>query len=140
MAELEFAILAEYARLEPGSGLLTLAGGGFDRVTAPTLPVVLQVAYAVRVSLGAQDELGADLVVVVESPHEEPILRVVGHFDKPDNPVIVDGKIGVTTVAPLVMLLQAAGTYRVRLLVDGTEERARAFEVVSLTPPADAAV
>jgi hypothetical protein len=140
VAELDFAILAEYARLEPGSGLLTLVGGGFDRVTAQTLPVVLQAAYAVRVSLGEPDELGADLVVIVESPREEPVLRVVGRFDKPDDPVVVDGKIGVTTVAPLVMPLQVAGTYRVRLLIDGTEERRHAFEVVSATPPADAAV
>jgi hypothetical protein len=140
VAELEFAILAEYARLEPGSGLLTLVGGGFDRVTAQTLPVRLQAAYAVRVSLGEKDEPGADLVVIVESPREESVLQVVGRFDKPDNPVVVGGKVGVTTVAPLVMSLQVAGTYKVRLLINGTEEHGHAFEVVSAPPPADAAV
>jgi hypothetical protein len=140
VAELEFAILAEYARLEPGSGLLTLVGGGFDRVTTQTLPVGLQAAYAVRVSLGEKDEPGADVVVIVESPREEPVLRVVRRLDKPDNSVVVGGKVGVTTVAPLVLSLQVAGAYKVRLLINGTEEHEQAFEVVAATPPADPAV
>ena len=65
MSEMEYLLLAEYARLD--AGLLTLAGGNFDNVVVPTIPGRLPVAIAGGVIL---DDNGAeaDIQLTIEGP------------------------------------------------------------------------
>ncbi|GLZ41217.1 hypothetical protein [Actinokineospora sp. NBRC 105648] len=51
MASLDFAMLAEFAELD-SAGLLTVVGGGFDRIEVRSPGLVQQVHLVMRFELG----------------------------------------------------------------------------------------
>src|SRR4051812_9528254 len=78
MARTEFALLCSSA-LEHG-GLVSILGGGLNRVKAPQLPIQLVVTVVAQV-YWADDELGrpAVLRILVEHADGEQLAKLDGH-------------------------------------------------------------
>lgn len=126
MAQLEYALLAEYARLD-AAGLLTVVGGHFDRVQTPTPGRVYSFAVTFRVRL-EDAERSVPFEIKVSPPSDQggalalsgtaqvsPTAEVGGHYSQ--------------TVVNLGMPILVAGRYTVRVYVADELAKELPFEV-----------
>lgn len=93
MATLDYALLAEYARIDP-AGLVTIVGGSFDRVQMSGTSEWQQTYVVMRVLLGESEE-DAPFEISIDPPNESYSLKFAGTTSR--NPVAapVDGQFGV---------------------------------------------
>lgn len=128
MADLDFALLAEFARVDP-AGLLTLVGGGFDRVQASGPGLVQQMFVVMRVHL-AEDERTVGFEVRVAPPGEEPFkIRVSGVASANPQEVSPSGRHAVVTVVGLGIPINTQGRYVVQVFIAGSLVRELPFAV-----------
>lgn len=126
MARLQYALLAEYAKVDAG-GLLTVVGAGFDRVVAQRLPSHQTIGVALRAQL-AEDDTDATAVVTL-SPPAGLTLRVEMPLKRPPNARPIAGYVGVALATNFTVPLVAAGVYHCSIgLADG-EQQDLSFEV-----------
>ena len=74
MATLAYALLAEYARIDP-AGLVTIVGGSFDRIQAANTSGAQQTYVVMRVLLDESEE-AASFEVSIEPPGKPYTLQV----------------------------------------------------------------
>lgn len=94
MATLDYALLAEYARIDP-AGLVTIVGGSFDRVQVSSTNGLQQTYVVMRVLLDESEE-AASFEVSIEPPTKAYVLKVAGTAARNPGAVPVDGRVGVT--------------------------------------------
>ncbi|MFF2296983.1 DUF6941 family protein [Arthrobacter sp. NPDC058127] len=127
MAELDYAFLAEFAKVE--NNQLTVVGASYTHVLAQTLPVnhLLYVAGRVRI---AESEPAPTLSIKFRSPAEGLEIGVDSTLStQPARPY--DGKIGLTFAVGLGVPLMAEGLYEVVIELDGVQVRRLAFDLAS---------
>lgn len=111
MAILDYALLAEYARVD-AAGLLTVVGASFERVQAQSPGAAQAMSVALRILLD-EAESGADFDVQIRPPSGQYALGFSGTAARPTNPVIVDGRAAVILVLGIAVPLVEAGVYSV---------------------------
>ncbi len=113
MATLDYALLAEYARIDP-AGLVTIVGGSFDRVQAMSTSGAHPTYLVMRVLLDESEE-AASFEVSVEPPNKVYALQLTGTAARHPAAVPVDGRVGVTLTIGLMVPIVAAGLYVARV-------------------------
>lgn len=133
MAELDFAMLAEYARLD-AAGLLTVVGGGFDRVQASGPGLVHRMSVAARIKL-ADDESGANFEIKIIPPGPSNFtMGISGVSTIKEGAQPVAGNAGVISVVDLGVPISEAGRYTVQFFIAGKLARELPFEVEFTSP------
>jgi hypothetical protein len=128
VAELDYAVLADYARVD-GDGTLTVVGAHRTVVTVPALPAQQVLAVAGRVWMGRR-EPSARLTLGALTPHGD--VGVVADWPLDPGPEQAEGSgrssasFAVAVVAPVAV----AGGYALVLSVNGEVVRHLAFSVV----------
>jgi len=117
MATLDYALLAEYARIDP-AGMVTIVGGSFDRVQASSTSGVQQTYVVIRVLLDKSEEAVA-FEVSVGPPNKTYARQLAGTAKRNPAAVPVDGRVGVTLAIGLMVPIVAAGRYVVRVSLEG---------------------
>lgn len=117
MATLDYALLAEYARIDP-AGLVTIVGGSFDRVQASSTRGSQQTYVVMRVLLDESEE-AASFEISLEPPTKTYVLQVAGTVPRNPAAVPVDGRVGVTAVIGLMVPLIAPGRYVAKVSLEG---------------------
>lgn len=132
MADLDFALLAEFARVDP-AGLLTLVSGGFDRVQASGPGLVQQVFVAFRTQLDEGERTVGFKVRVVSPGEDQPEVAVSGvtAANPPAEPQ--PQQLGVVSVVGLGIPINAEGRYVVQVSIGGSLARELPF-VVNFSP------
>lgn len=143
MADIDYALLAEYVRQD--SGLTHVMGAGFDTVTVPAegLPVAVPVGLAARISFDSQDPVGADhqLTFVFRGPDDEDIM-ILGHrFQTPEHPPEVPEhwRMGVGVALRLGLLFPRHGGYTLQVMLDDDPRISRTLFVRAVPPPTTSA-
>lgn len=132
MAELDFALLAEFARVDP-AGLLTVVGGGFDRVNASGPGLVQQVFVAFRTRLD-EGERTVSFKIRVVSPGEDQAEVAVSGVTAANPPAEpLPEHLGVVNVVGLGIPINAEGRYVVQVSIGGSLARELSF-VVNFAP------
>lgn len=136
MAELDYAMLAEFARLD-ASGLLTVVGGNFDQVATGRSGVVYPCALFLRFRLDQGEDSVSFEVKINGADEPEPIVGVTGSAQISPDAASIDGKYYPQSVVPLGVPLMKAGRYTVAVTVDGEVAREMPFVVTFSEPEAD---
>jgi len=125
---LDYAFIADYARVDP-SGTLTALGASYTRLETGSIPSshLLSVAGRVKSKIDAPP---VGLEVLVRGPDPMFTITVGAELQRASTSVPYgDGKLGlmfaITTVIPLV----TEGLYEIEIRLDGIEARKLAFEV-----------
>lgn len=127
VAELDYAFLAEYAKVEPG-GNLTAVGASYTYLTVKAFPGqhLLSVAGRIRIKVGETPRL----LLSVASPNER--IRIdtevqlhAGDDARPYGPNL--DTIGLQFALTLMLTLPDPGLYAVNLALDDTFVRHLAF-------------
>ena len=127
MAELDYAVRADFARVD-GDGTLTVVGGHRTAVTVPGLPAQQALAVAGRLWMGRR-EPPAQLSLGATTPEGD--VPVVASWVLEPGPEQVEGagrhsaSFAVTVVAPVT----AAGPHSLVLSVNGEVARQLPFTV-----------
>jgi len=133
MANLDYAFLADFAKVEP-NGTLTTVGASFTFVTAVALPTTHQMAVAGR-ARGGIDEDAIPLRIEIVGPDEAFQLGAEGLLLKgPHARPYGGGLIGHVFALNVQIPLSTEGLYVVNVRVGDEAPRRLAFDVV--TPPA----
>ncbi|WP_037317169.1 DUF6941 family protein [Amycolatopsis orientalis] len=136
MAELDFAMLAEYARVDP-AGLLTVAGGAFDQIEAPGPGLVQRMALAFRLTF-EPDEASTTLEIKINQPGNDSFALGLSSTVSPQ----VEGRKIVTKPAVVMAVdmgfpVMAAGRYIVQIIVAGQLVKELPFDVRFINGPED---
>jgi hypothetical protein len=135
VAELDFAMLAEFARVDP-SGLLTIVNGAFDQIEMPGPGLVQRMALAFRIEL-EPNETSASFEVKITQPDEGAALLGLSGTSVPNTegktPV---GKLGVITAVDMGFPVMKPGRYVIQVFVEGELAKQLPFDVRFQTPPA----
>lgn len=136
MAELDYAFLANYARVDPG-GTLTAVGASFTHVQAGSVPTqhLLSVAGRIRSHIDAGP---VPLRVTLTTPGDEIRLTFDAELQASEGArPYAGGRIGLLFAVTLAIPLPRVGLYEVTLRLDGAEEAARRlmFDVEIGPPP-----
>ncbi|WP_131810493.1 DUF6941 family protein [Mycolicibacter sinensis] len=129
MAELDYAFIAEYAKVEAGK--LTAVGASYLSIRPPTLPAshFLSVAGRIRAPEGTES---VGLTIRINPPSNLNIV-IDGTVNVDADVPRYDGKIAVLFAAATSIPLTAGGLCEVFIDIDGVQERRLAFDVVA--PP-----
>jgi hypothetical protein len=135
VASLEYALLAEFARVDP-VGLLTVVGGGFVRAQPPALPAQLQVYVTFQVSFQEEEE-PPSFQVVARPPRGQYEFRMDGQVPRLPGVPAIDGEISVPVAVGMMLPVPDAGKYQVDVtLSDGGSRELRFLVVESKLPSA----
>ncbi len=118
MPSLDFALLCNAAMEH--NGLVSILGGGFDRVSAPQWPINIPVTVASRV-VWEEGELGVPHIVRVQVTHSdgEQLARVEGTTIPQREPGMDPGRpIGSMLVLVLPLQFRREGDYAVSIALD----------------------
>lgn len=127
MAALDYAVLAEYARID-SAGLVTIVGGSFDRVEVSAGGAVQQVFVALRI-LSERDEERVPFEVRVRAPEQQYEIVFSGATARAQDATPVGGRFSFTTAVGLVVPLPVAGEYVVDVALAGDIVRQLPFVV-----------
>lgn len=128
MAELDFAMLAEFARVD-AAGLLTVVGGSFDRVQTPGPGPVYPFALILRARLD-EGEKSLSFEAQVTAPGKTgPVLGISGSSEVNPAAEPLDGRYYVQSVINMGVPISTAGRYTVSVLLDGALVRELPFQV-----------
>lgn len=131
MAELDYAFLAEYAKVEP-SGNLTAVGASYTHVAVSGFPAqhLVSVAGRVRIKLGETPSLRVRLQSPDESLTLEAGLQLAaGPDSRPYGPNL--DTLGIQFAMTVALPLPVPGLYKVHVLLDDEEVRFLAFTASS---------
>jgi hypothetical protein len=117
VATLDYALLAEYARID-ATGLATIVGGSFDRVRVSGTSGVQSTYVVLRVLLDeAEDDTSFE--VSIEPPSKTYSLQVAGTTSRNPDAVPVDGRLGVVVVIGASVPLPEPGRYVAKVTLAG---------------------
>lgn len=130
MASLDFAFLAQSARVDAGNTLSGL-GVGFTHIHVPGLPVAINITVAGLVWMTEEDEGSSHLsltLVGAEETYEASLdaTLTVATVERP-----LEGRLAATFDIPVTVAVPVAGIYRVTISLDGTIAKTLAFEVLA---------
>jgi hypothetical protein len=126
VAELDYAFIAEYAKVEPG-GKLTTVGASYTHLIVSAVPAQHLLAVAGRIR-AAENEL-PDVTVSIVSPGGRFKISLELSMSDASGIRPYDGKIGILFAANTLVPLLEPGLYEVFIAVDGQEARRLAFDV-----------
>ena len=131
MAYIEYALLAEYGRID-SSGLVTVVGGSFDRLTIGQLPGVAQLSVVTRVS-GVPGDGDISLSIEVHGPADERLVAARVTIQEPADATLLHGRFAVAGAYTFPVPFQAQGVHSVLVQVDEAEDRIKTvlFDVAS---------
>jgi len=132
VATLDYAILAEYARVD-AAGLLTAVGASFDRVSAAGPGSGQQMFVALRVLLDSSEE-SADFQIDVRPPSGQYSIGFTGRTVPNAEARPVDGKVAVVVAIGVMVPLPEAGRYSVTVALGDGERRELPFLVEHASP------
>jgi hypothetical protein len=127
VASLDYALLAEYAKIDP-AGLTTIVGGGFDRVHGVGPGGVQQVFLAMRIVLD-EHETDVPFEIKVQSPGHEYEVGVTGATSRAPDTQPFEGKVNFNAVFGLAVPIRMAGRYMTQILLAGEVVRDLPFVV-----------
>jgi hypothetical protein len=130
VATLDYALLAEYARVD-AAGLLTVVGGSFDRVQAGNSTAAQQLFVALRVLLD-ESEQPSDFEITVRPPSGQFSIGISGQAAPNAAAVPVDGTVAVVITVGVLVPLPEVGRYVVSVTLAGREQRELGFIVEHL--------
>ncbi|HCB06110.1 MAG TPA: hypothetical protein PLZ93_09675 [Nocardioides sp.] len=127
MAELDYAFIADFAKVEP-NGTLTAVGASWTFLNAREFPSAHRMAVAGRVR-GSVDEEPVTLRIDVRGPNDTFRLAT----DSQLSPQVSarpygDGRVGLLFALDLQVPLTSVGLYEIYISVNGVEARRLAFE------------
>jgi Family of unknown function (DUF6941) len=127
MAELDYAFIAEYAKVEAGK--LTAVGASYADIHPPALPAqhILFIAGRLR---GPEDTESIALKIRIDPPGDMNIV-LDGTVTVGQELPRYDGKVGVLFAASAAVPLIRAGLCEIFVGVDGHEERRLAFAIIA---------
>lgn len=127
MAELDYAFIAEYAKVEAGK--LTAVGAGYLDIRPPTLPAqhILFIAGRIR---APEDTESIALTIRINPPGNVNIVLDGTITVGPEEPRY-DGKVAVMFAASAAIPLPSAGLCEIFVDVDGKQERRLAFAIIA---------
>jgi hypothetical protein len=135
VATLDYAVLAEYARID-SAGLITIVGGGFDRVRVSGESGVQQLFVALRI-LTSGDEDRVPFEVKVRAPGGQYEIVFAGVTERaPSATPSSSGTFSFTAAVGMAAPLPVAGEYVVDVLLAGDTVRSLPF-VVTMSGAAD---
>lgn len=129
MPDLDFAFLADYAKVEP-TGTLTAVSASWTHIEAMQLPAMHRMAIAGRIRARMDDP---PIAVRVEIVGPDDAFRIAAGFSltpRPDARPYGDGHIGHLFAVDTSIPLPTEGLYEVLILIDDEPARRLAFEVV----------
>ena len=120
MPFVDYALLCNAAQVDVATGLVSILGGGLDRVGAPQLPVNILVTVVARIVWSEQD-LGSEYPFRVRVHHEDD--EELARVDGTQTPTRTDGMDQDFPVASLIVLtlplqFRRAGRYYVEIRVN----------------------
>lgn len=135
MAELDYVLLAEFARVDP-SGLLTVVGGSYSQLHTDELPVQAVVYVVARIMVDPEED---DLTVRVSvAPVDRPAAaEVVAYAARPSGIKEADRPGFVLMVVAVPAPLQVEGWHVATVAVEGGPMKSASFEVVAAATARD---
>jgi hypothetical protein len=130
MAELDYAFIAEFAKVEV-SGTLTAVGASYLEVRPLGFPA--QHAFSIAGRIRAPEEVEAINLVIRINPPGDMNVVINGTLVPGPDAVRYAGKVAVLFAANTVILLAAPGLCEIFIDVDGQEQRRLAFNIVAPT-------
>jgi hypothetical protein len=127
MAELDYAFLAEYAKVEAGK--LTAVGASYLDIRPPTFPAQHIIFIAGRIR-APEDTESIALKIRINPPGNVNIVLDGTITVGPDEPRY-DGKVAVVFAASAAVLLMSAGLCEIFVDIDGVQQRRLAFAVIA---------
>jgi hypothetical protein len=128
MAELDYAFVAEFAKVE--NGKLTAVGASFIDARPPALgaPFFFSVAGRIR---APDDTENIGLTVRINPPGNAINVVLDGVINPGPDSVRYDGKLGVLFAVSASILLVAEGLCEILIDVDKVQQRRLAFRVIA---------
>ncbi len=128
MAELDYAFVADFARVEP-NGTLTSIGASWTFLEAKELPAVHRMAVAGRIRARVEEgEIGVR--IDVRGPNDLFNIAATGMVGgRTGARPYGDGLVGHLFALDLQIPLPTEGTYIINVELDGEQVRRLAFEV-----------
>jgi uncharacterized protein DUF6941 len=134
MAALDYAILAEFARVD-SANLLTVVGGSFDKVQTNAPSATQQIYVALRVLL-SEDEDSVAVEVRAVAPSGEPTVAMSNEARRSPEAQPLDGMFNIMLAIGMLAILQSGGRYVVQVLLNGDMAKELPF-LVDLGEPID---
>lgn len=128
MAELDYAFIAEFAKVE--NGKLTAVGASYIDVRPPVLPVSQALSVAGRVRAPENTE-AINLTIRVNPPGNAMNMVLDWQMQPGPETVRYDGKIGLLFAISFPVTLAAEGLCEIFIDIDKVQERRLAFRVVA---------
>lgn len=128
MAELDYAFVAEFAKVE--SGTLTAVGASYLEVRPPAFPAQHSFSVAGRIR-APEDTQAIGLVIRINPPPGNMNIVLNGTLTPGAETVKYDGKLAVLFTATASIALAAPGLCEIFIEVDGQQQRRLAFSVVA---------
>ncbi|MGI5188438.1 DUF6941 family protein [Promicromonospora sp. CA-289599] len=125
MIELDYAFLADYARVEGGK--LTAVGASYTHTKTPGLPAAHLVCVAGRIRV-SEDVHTVDLGARFSAPRDMVVMDISGTLDA-DGGIPYEGRKGVLFAFQMQVGLPVPGLYTVDLSLDGKHVRTLKFDV-----------
>lgn len=126
-AELDYAFVAEFAKVDHGA--LTAVGASYTEVRVTDLPVAHLLCVAGRVRTHVDDPQ-PELSVTITPPGEKYRLVASGELPRDDNAVTYADKVGYVFVLTTPLNLDDAGEYVVDISLAGQHVRRLIFTVI----------
>jgi hypothetical protein len=127
MAELDYAFIAEFAKVE--NGKLTAVGASYLDVRPPAFPA--QHSFSVAGRIRAPDDTAAIALVIRINPPGNMNIVINGTLTPGAETVKYDGKLAILFAATASITLLAPGLCEIFIDVDGQQQRRLAFNIVA---------
>lgn len=128
-AELDYAFLAEYAKVDKGR--LTAVGASFTEVQASSSPSILELSVAGRVRWLDSDEPPTLRMALGKAGEQDGQLSLETMLEVDEHAVRYDGKVANVFAFRGPMYIGAPGIYECHIYLNDQHVRRLAFEAVS---------
>lgn len=123
MPELDYAFLADYAKVEP-SGTLTVVGGGFTHMAVDDFPVAARIFVVARIRSALGTPPVQINVTFGPDGREGPTINAAGLLEVLEDAVPYrEDRVGHVLAMELVAPMLDAGRFRVSLEIEGEVAR-----------------
>lgn len=135
MAEIDYAFIAEFAKVDPTSGTLTVVGASWTYLTTPQVPCAYALSVAGRIRSSVEEE-EVELSVTFAGPEDVVQIESSGNVGpggtrRPYG----DGRLGLLWALNMQVVLPVEGLYTVDVtLPKYSQTRRLAFEVARQEP------
>ena len=128
MVELDYAFLAEYARVD-ANGTLSALGASFTRIHTTELPFAHIISIAGRIR--CSEDLRPTVHVLFQSPDKSTTVSAELNTTTTTGLLPYEGKVGILFSIRIMVPLLEIGLHSVDIALDGAHARTLKFEVVN---------